>query len=52
LSHASQALNAQVDIGDVDLELWRGGVALDDVAVREAGSSPPDASPAPSSDHR
>ncbi len=41
---ASQAINAQVTIGDVDLALYRAGIALDDVAVRPAswtpGSSP------------
>lgn len=34
-SQASQLLNAQVEIGDVDLALLSGGVALMDVAVRE-----------------
>ncbi len=47
-SQASAALHAQVAIGDVDLRLWRGGVALEDVAVRPA-SAPADAS-APSPD--
>jgi Domain of Unknown Function (DUF748) len=33
-SRASTLLNARVTIGDVDFALWRGLVALDDVAVR------------------
>lgn len=41
VSQASQALNARVDVGDVDLRLWRGGVALEDVAVREKGAPEP-----------
>ncbi len=45
VSQASQALNARVDIGDVDLRLWRGGVTLEDVAVREKNA--PEAPPAP-----
>ncbi|MDX2169322.1 MAG: DUF748 domain-containing protein, partial [Deltaproteobacteria bacterium] len=45
-SQASQALNARVEIGDVDLRLWRGGVALEVVAVRAAGDATPDAAPA------
>ena len=32
-SQASQALHARVDVGDVRLALWKGGVALEDVAV-------------------
>jgi len=39
-SKASQALNARVDIGDVDLSLYRAGVALEDVAIRPAGWTP------------
>lgn len=39
-SQASQLLNARVEIGDVDLALLRGGVALVDVAVREAAKEP------------
>lgn len=35
-SQASEAVHARVEIGDVDLALWRGGVALEDVAVRAA----------------
>ncbi len=37
VAQASEALHAQVEVGDVDLALWKGGVALDDVAVYEAG---------------
>lgn len=40
-SQASEALNARVDVGDVDLRLWRGGVALEDVAIREKGAPEP-----------
>ena len=29
VSQASEALHAQVDVGDVDLRLWRGGFALE-----------------------
>jgi hypothetical protein len=32
-TQASDALHARVEVGDVDLALWKGGVALDDVAV-------------------
>lgn len=32
-SQASAALHARVEIGDVDLALWKGGVALEQVAV-------------------
>src|SRR5215470_2180752 len=42
-SQASQALHARVDVGDVDLALYKGGVALRDVAVRAAGAPPPPA---------
>jgi len=50
VSQASEALHAKVDVGDVDLRLWRGGVALEDVAVRPLGAPdrpppPPDADP-------
>jgi uncharacterized protein involved in outer membrane biogenesis len=45
VGQASEALNARVDVGDVDLRLWRGGVALEDVAVREKGA--PDPPPPP-----
>ncbi len=50
VSQASEALRARVDVGDVDLRLWRGGVALEDVAVRPLGAPdrpppPPDADP-------
>ena len=38
-SKASEALHARVDIGDVDLALYRAGIALEDVAVRPAGWS-------------
>ena len=36
-SRASQAINAHVEIGGVDLALYRAGIALDDVTVRPAG---------------
>src|SRR5262245_38751809 len=36
VAQASQVLKARVDIGDVDLALLTGGIALKDVAVREA----------------
>ncbi len=36
VSQASQALRAQVEIGDLDLAVLRGGVALEDVVVRPA----------------
>src|SRR5262245_47700631 len=39
-SRASQAINARVDIGDVDLALYRAGIALNDVTVRPAGWTP------------
>src|SRR5262245_24390561 len=39
-SRASQAINARVDIGGVDLALYRAGIALDDVTVRPAGWTP------------
>ncbi len=39
-SQASQAINAHVDIGDVDLSLHRAGIALDDVAIHPAGWTP------------
>lgn len=41
VSQASQALNARVDVGDIDLRLWRGGVTLEEVAVREKGAPEP-----------
>ncbi|MEO8605881.1 MAG: DUF748 domain-containing protein, partial [bacterium] len=47
VSQASQALHAQVDIGDVDLNFWRGGVGLEDVAVRALNPAGADAPPAP-----
>src|SRR5437773_2621452 len=40
----SKALNATVQVGDVDLGLFRGFVALKDVAVR-ATTAPPDSPP-------
>lgn len=43
-SQASKALNANVQVGDVDLGLFRGFVALKDVAVR-AHTAPPDSPP-------
>jgi hypothetical protein len=36
---ASEALGATVTVGDVDLALLRGGVALEEVTVREAGAA-------------
>ncbi|HJW68752.1 MAG TPA: DUF748 domain-containing protein, partial [Candidatus Binatia bacterium] len=39
-SRASQAINARVQIGDVDLALYRAGIALEDVTVRPAGWTP------------
>jgi hypothetical protein len=39
-SQASKAINARVDIGDVDLALYRAGIALNDVTIRPAGWSP------------
>ncbi len=33
ISQASQALRARVEVGDLDLSLLRGGVALEDVAI-------------------
>src|SRR5215472_17944186 len=39
-SQASKAVNARVDIGGVDLALYRAGIALDDVTVRPAGWTP------------
>ncbi len=39
-SHASQAINAHVEIGNVDLALYRAGIALEDVTVRPAGWKP------------
>lgn len=38
-SQASQLLNARVEIGDVDLYLLRGGIALEDVAIRAAAKA-------------
>jgi hypothetical protein len=38
-AQASKALGATVTIGDVDLALWRCGIALDDVAVRAPGAA-------------
>jgi hypothetical protein len=39
-SRASQAINAHVEIGNVDLALYRAGIALEDVTVRPAGWKP------------
>jgi hypothetical protein len=39
-SRASQAINAHVEIGNVDLALYRAGIALGDVTVRPAGWKP------------
>jgi len=44
VSQASKALHATVQVGDVDLGLFRGFVALKDVAVR-ATTAPPDSPP-------
>src|SRR5262249_56093114 len=45
-SQASKALHTRVDIGDVDLFLLRGGVALKDVAVYAPTAQPgPDGGP-------
>jgi len=44
-TRASELLHARVQIGDVDLWLLGGAVALEDVTVRPAGA--PDAAPAP-----
>ncbi len=45
-AQASDALRASVEVGDVDLALWKGGVTLEDVVVRPAG--PPTDPPADS----
>jgi hypothetical protein len=39
-AQASKLLRARVEIGDVDLALLRGGIALEDVAVRPADAAP------------
>src|SRR6185369_15585475 len=44
-SQASQALSARVTVGDVDLALLKGGVALEDVAVHTGPAPAPDAPP-------
>src|SRR6266404_534813 len=49
IARASEALHATVEIGDVDLSLLRGGIALEDVAIRAApaadsSTNPPDIS--------
>jgi len=50
VDQASQALRARVEVGDVDLALLRGGIALEDVAVR-AGPAQPSTEPGhPSTD--
>ncbi len=36
VSRASQAINARVNIGDVDIALYRAGIALEDVTIRPA----------------
>ena len=41
ISQASKALHAQVEVGDVDLFLLHGDVALKDVSIREATPPPP-----------
>lgn len=46
-SQASKALSARVTVGDVDLALLRGGVALEDVAVRTGPEPAPEASEPP-----
>ena len=40
-SQASEALHARVDVGDVRLALWKGAVALEDIAVRSADAPAP-----------
>jgi hypothetical protein len=47
IAQASQFLRAQVDVGDVDLALYRGGIALKDVAVRSAVPATHDADKPP-----
>jgi Domain of Unknown Function (DUF748) len=39
-SRAARAINARVQIGDVDLALYRAGIALEEVTVRPAGWTP------------
>ena len=45
VSQASEQLKTRVDVGDVDLRLWRGGVALDDVAIYSPTPEAPDEPP-------
>jgi hypothetical protein len=45
VSQASEQLKTRVDVGDVDLRLWRGGVALDDVAIYSPTPESPDEPP-------
>jgi hypothetical protein len=45
-SQASKALSARVSVGDVDLALLRGAVALEDVAVRTGPAPEPSTPPA------
>ena len=45
VTQLSERLRTRVDIGDVDLALWRGGVALKDVAVHAPPPAPPDDAP-------
>jgi hypothetical protein len=45
ISQAAQVLHAHVEIGDVDLALYRGGIALKDVAIRAATPAADDAPP-------
>ncbi len=47
IAQATKILRAQVAIGDVDLALYRGGIALKDVAVRAAVAAAGDADTAP-----
>src|SRR5215468_681519 len=42
---ASEALHARVEVGNVYLELLRGGVTLEDVAVRPLGEPPTETKP-------
>src|SRR5262245_48739989 len=42
VSQASQRLATRVEVGDVDLRLWRGGVALEDVALYSPTATPTD----------
>lgn len=47
ISQASQNLRARIDLGNVDLYLWRGGVVLEDFALRPVGPGEDPAAPPP-----